>query len=444
MFLLPLAVQTVLKKLNQSGFEAYLVGGCVRDFLLQKRPQDFDITTSATPEEMRRCFSGLKTVDTGVRHGTLTVLVDAMSIEVTTFRTEGVYSDHRRPDSVSFTRCLKKDLKRRDFTINAMAYHPETGLVDLFHGQSDLRQKQIRCVGNADKRFSEDALRMLRALRFASVLGFRVEKGTAESLHKNRGLLKAIAGERIYSELLKLLCGDEVLTILLCYPDVLSVVIPELQRTIGFEQNTPYHIYPVYEHIAHTVAAAKNEPVLRLTMLLHDIGKPLCYHEDKKNIGHFFGHAKKSEELAKTILCRLHADNVTTKRICTLIRLHSCDMSADERWLRRFIRDWGLDVLLELIEVKIADNSAKNPDVLTRLDTFRAIRQNALSIANRGECCTLKQLAVDGRDLMEVGVKPGVKLGQILHQLLDAVINNECINDREALLAYAKQKLLVK
>ena len=444
MLQIPFAANDIINRLNAAGFEAFLVGGCVRDALLKQSPQDWDVATSALPQEIAACFADKKVLETGLSHGTVTVLAGSMPIEVTTFRLDGEYSDHRHPNTVSFTHSLSEDLKRRDFTINAMAYHPQTGIIDPFDGQKDLNAQKIRCVGKADDRFNEDALRILRALRFSSVLGFSLETETKKSLHKNAPLLSTVSVERIYSELLKLLCGQKAGQVLLSFSDVFGTLIPALKKTVGFAQNTPYHIYNVYDHIAHSVDAIQNIPHLRLTMLLHDVGKPLCYREDEKHIGHFFGHAKIGAKLSKEILRHLHADKKTIERVCLLIRLHSSDMENSAKWVKRFIGRYGAEVLHELIAVKIADNSAKHPHVLKRVDEYKAIRQTLQMLEKEKACCTRSQLAINGNDLIKLGIPQGKGIGSLLAQLLELVVDGACENTHDALIAAARNLSIQK
>ena len=323
---IPQEVQLILKVLTAQGYEAYVVGGCVRDSLLGKKPQDWDICTSALPQEVKKAFNNLPVLETGLKHGTVTVMIDHKPYEVTTYRIEDQYSDNRHPDKVEFVKDLEQDLARRDFTINAMAYNPKSGLVDCFNGLADLDNKIIRCVGKAEERFLEDGLRILRAIRFASTYNFKIERATTEAIYSKKNLLANLAGERIQIELDKLLCGSGVKEILHQFAEVLAVIIPEIWPMLGFEPNNPHHIYDLWTHTIESVAQAPPQLVLRLTMLLHDLGKPDCYTVDEKGIGHFYGHSKISAEKAKDILQRLKYDRATIDTVLTLVANHDLDL----------------------------------------------------------------------------------------------------------------------
>ena len=291
-WVLPAQVNTALARLHDAGYEAYIVGGCVRDRIMGREPKDYDITTSALPEQTAAVFAGERIIETGMKHGTVTVLLDGEPLEITTFRIDGTYSDSRHPDAVTFTPSLREDLARRDFTMNAMAYSSETGLVDPFGGQADIAAKYIRCVGDPDLRFREDALRILRALRFSSVLGFPIEPETDGAARYLCLLLKKISAERVFSELKQLLCGPDVRRVLLDYAGVLGAVLPEILPMQGFDQRNPHHCYDILEHTAAAVEAMPPEPALRLAALLHDVGKPECFFTDEDGVGHFYGHPK--------------------------------------------------------------------------------------------------------------------------------------------------------
>lgn len=351
---LPCGASAILHALQSHGFEAYVVGGCVRDSLLGITPKDWDICTSATPQQVKEIFASHRIIETGVQHGTVTIVMQDGQYEVTTFRTDGSYSDHRRPDTVSFTGSISEDLSRRDFTMNAIAYNG-SGLLDFYNGLSDLQSVTISCVGSADARFKEDALRMMRALRFSSVYGFFIEPATAAAIHKNKDLLRLIAAERINGELCKLLCGKNALTVLLEYSDVLAVIIPELAPCIGFDQNNRYHQYTVYDHMMHAVANCKTDSLpVRLALFLHDIGKPLCYTEDE-NGGHFHGHAVPSRDIAKTILERLRFDTKTKNEVLELILYHDALIEPTPKTVRRWLNKVGEERLRQLLLVREAD-----------------------------------------------------------------------------------------
>lgn len=315
----PQQIGVILTRLEQAGFPAYAVGGCVRDTLLGRVPEDWDVTTAARPEQVSALFAG-HCIPTGLRHGTVTVRQDGLSVEVTTFRADGPYSDHRRPDAVYFSDSLAEDLARRDLTVNAMAMDVRGDITDLYGGRDDLRRGILRCVGDPDRRFDEDALRIMRTLRFAAVLGFTVEARTAAALHRCAPLLRDIAAERLLTEMDRLLCGAYVLPVLLAYPDVLGVFLPELLPCVGLDQQNRHHLYDVWEHTARSVAAIPPEPVLRWAMLLHDVGKPICFTVDGRGVGHFYGHPKVSAALAEEICRRLRMDKRTAREIVTLVR----------------------------------------------------------------------------------------------------------------------------
>lgn len=437
---IPPPVDSILQIMTQSGFDACVVGGCVRDSLLQKEPSDWDVATSALPEEVMRVLAGFTLIQSGLKHGTVTVLSGGMPIEVTTYRIDGVYSDGRRPDSVTFTRRLREDLSRRDFTINAMACRTTGELVDEFGGQDDLKLKTIRCVGDPDLRFREDGLRILRALRFASVLDFSIDRRTAGSLLKNRAMLDGIARERIASEFTKLLCGAGTERILRGYREVVAQFIPEIRASFNFPQNNPHHRYDVWEHTLKSVASISPDPVLRLTMFLHDLGKPFCYSEDQSGTGHFYGHPEKSAELAEAVLKRLRYSRKTIGTVTLLVRQHDLSLPDEEKVLRRRLNLLGEENLRNLIEVRAADTRAKSPEDQKRLPLLDKTKEALEHMLQEKQCFTLHDLAVNGSDLMEAGVPQGSEVGRLLSLLLDAVLDGTCPNRREELLAYAEEK----
>ncbi len=429
----------ILTVLSQSGYEAYAVGGCVRDMLLGKIPHDYDICTSALPEQILHCFSGYKTLTVGMKHGTVTVLYNAVPYEITTYRTDGTYSDNRHPDKVHFVRSLYEDLIRRDFTVNAMAYNLTDGLKDFFGGKTDLQNKIIRCVGSPDQRFSEDALRILRALRFASVLGFSLHEQTVQAIHRNKHLLQNIAAERIRDELLKLLCGQGVANILTEYADVFCVFIPEIKPCIGFAQDNPHHCYDVWTHIVHTVGSVQAEPLLRLTMLLHDISKPQCRTTDKLGIGHFYGHCSVGAKTSEKILRRLRFDNHTIRTVTTLILNHD-ERPKDRPALRRLIAAVGKNNMPLLIAVQRADAHGKTPSALLgQLAYIQGLSDGYHEILAQNDCLTLSDLAVKGNDLISLGIPSGKSVGTVLNTLLNAVIDGTLPNDKSVLLSEASR-----
>lgn len=429
---IPDYVNKIITALEENGFEAYIVGGCVRDTLLMLTPHDFDVTTNALPEQMKQCFTSFKVVETGIKHGTLTVFVDSEPVEVTTYRIDGEYTDHRRPEEVTFTTSLKEDLARRDFTINALAYSEKTGIVDFFGGQDDLTNQVIRCVGEPKKRFSEDALRIMRALRFSATLGFGIESETSKQLLALKTTLKKIAVERISVELEKMIMGNNCYSVLMEYPTVLAEIIPEIAPCVGFEQHNKYHKYNVWEHIVMAVATSKKDRIIRLAMLLHDIEKPNCFKLENGQ-GHFYKHEKKSADKANEILHRLRYDNDTITRVCLLIENHYFTPVNEEKAIKKLLSKIGNEAFFQLLDVQRADANAKNDFCLDRLPILWEIEKNARGIISRGDCLSLKDLAVNGNDLMELGYE-GKKIGETLKSLLVMVIDEKVANERDALL----------
>ena len=438
MYEIPMQALRVLQKMEENGFEAYLVGGCVRDLLRGERPQDWDMTTSARPEQMLAMFDGYA-IPTGLQHGTVTVRENGCSFEITTYRVDGEYEDHRHPDCVTFTDRLAEDLKRRDFTVNAMAMDRRGNVTDLYGGKEDLEKRVIRCVGDARKRFDEDALRILRAIRFSATLGFAPEEETGRAVHELAPLLHSVTAERIREELLKLLCGKNVVQVLLDYPDVLGVFLPEILPAVGCDQHNCHHCYDVWEHIVRTVGYIAPEKVLRMTMLLHDLGKPACMTLDEDGVGHFKGHADQSCEMGREILKRLRFDRESTDRILALVKWHDAPIEPTERAMRRVLNKMTPEGARELLQVKRADNLAQAPAYLGRqeeIDRLEALLQAAVE---QDACFSLKQLAVNGYDLMERGYC-GKEIGQGLHFLLNAVMDGKLPNEKETLLAALRRK----
>ena len=436
--MIPQEVCAVLQTLERAGYEAYAVGGCVRDSLMGKAPHDWDVTTSALPEETMALFDHFA-IPTGLQHGTVTVRSGGLSFEVTTFRTDGDYPDHRHPAAVTFTRSLREDLARRDLTVNAMAMDMRGTLHDPFGGQADIRRRVLRCVGQPERRFREDALRILRTLRFSATLGFAIEEDTHQALRAQCGDLRYVAAERVREELTKLLCGTDVLRVLLEDPQVLGVVLPEILPCVGFDQHNRHHCYDVWGHTAHAVAAAPPDSVLRWAMLLHDLGKPRCFTMDEQGVGHFHGHHRPGAEMAEAICRRLRFDRATAQRICTLVRYHDRPIPLTEKAIRRAMNQLGVEGLRQLCAVKRADNLAQHPDYRSRqreIDEGEAIMDALLA---KDACFSLKQLAVNGRDMAALGLQ-GPAIGQALQALLEAVMDGETDNDRAALLTLAKEK----
>lgn len=437
---MPKNVDTAINLLQSAGFEAYAVGGCVRDSLLGKTPNDWDITTSAKPENMKSVFAEFHCIDTGIKHGTVTVVIDGEPLEITTFRLDGEYEDNRHPKSVTFTSNLGADLGRRDFTVNAMAYSKKTGTVDLFGGQNDLKNRIIRCVGDPDRRFNEDALRILRALRFASALDFEIEEKTAQSLLKNRALLGNISEERIAKELLKLVCGKGAKRILTDFAPVLFEILPELQPMYKNSHDNPHHCYDIYEHTLIAVESIDPEPTLRFAMLLHDCGKPAVKKFDENGVAHFYGHQRISAEISAQILARLKVSNKFRDEILFLVSNHDrWELYENTEKMPRYLSKFGLDGVLNLLKVMRADVLAQSPEYRYRLDQIADAEETAKNFAAQKPCLSLSELQINGRTLMDIGIPQGRKLGAVLAQLLDEVIDGVTKNTQEALTTRARE-----
>ncbi len=437
---MPKNVDIAINLLQSAGFEAYAVGGCVRDSLLGKTPNDWDITTSAKPENMKSVFADFHCIDTGIKHGTVTVVIDGEPLEITTFRLDGEYEDNRHPKSVTFTSNLGADLGRRDFTVNAMAYSKKTGTVDLFGGQNDLKNKIIRCVGDPDRRFNEDALRILRALRFASALDFEIEEKTAQSLLKNRALLGNISEERIAKELLKLVCGKGAKRILTDFAPVLFEILPELQPMYKNSHDNPHHCYDIYEHTLIAVESIDPEPTLRFAMLLHDCGKPAVKKFDENGVAHFYGHQRISAEISAQILARLKVSNKFRDEILFLVSNHDrWELYENTEKMPRYLSKFGLDGVLNLLKVMRADVLAQSPEYRYRLDQIADAEETAKNLAAQKPCLSLSELQINGRTLMDIGIPQGRKLGAVLAQLLDEVIDGVTKNTQEALTTRARE-----
>lgn len=429
---IPAFVQEILCQLEAEGFSAHCVGGCVRDALLDRTPHDWDVTTSALPEEVLRLF-GDRCIPTGLRHGTVTVKTAGGGVEVTTHRKDGAYLDNRRPESVDFSASLEEDLARRDFTINAMAMDRHGALTDPFGGQEDLLQRRLRCVGDPEARFREDGLRVIRGLRFAAQLDFALEAETAAAVMRCRGLLRHIAAERLEVELTKLLCGLSPLPVLLDYPAVIGVVIPEILPAVGFDQRNRHHCYDVWEHTVRALAAVPQDPVLRWTMLLHDLGKPAAFTVDSAGQGHFYGHGEISCRLAQSVTDRLRMARSRQSDILELVRWHDLSVAPTAKSVRRALNRFGPELLRLLFAVQRADNLAQHPafrDKQAQLDQAEALMEE---ICQAGDCFTLDKLAVNGRDVSALGLQ-GKAVGAALQALLEAVMEERLPNERQALL----------
>lgn len=435
---LPASVKMVIDSLEARGYEAYAVGGCIRDSILGRVPDDWDITTSATPYEVKNVFQ--RTVDTGLKHGTVTVLAGSHAHEVTTYRIDGEYEDSRHPKSVEFTRNLEEDLRRRDFTINAMAYNDHAGLVDLYGGMRDLQRKEIRCVGNAEERFQEDALRILRAFRFSAQLGFEIEEETEKAAAKLAATLDRISEERIAVELTKLLLSDRPGYLRRAWETgITAVILPEFDRMMETEQNNPHHCRNVGEHTLESLSHVPAERVLRWTMLLHDIGKPFCRTTDENGVDHFRGHGKAGVELTGKILRRLKFDNDTIRQAMVLVRWHDCRMRPEERVVRRIMNRISPELFEKLMQVQYADTMAQS---LYRreekLERIRKVQETGRKILEEKQCISQKDLKLNGRDLLAMGVKPGPMMGEILKAALREVLDEPARNDAVILKRFAK------
>ena len=434
-FEIPAGAGYILQTLAAAGHEGYLVGGCVRDLLRGVEPHDWDICTSALPEETERCFAGQPIIETGLKHGTVTVLEGGEPYEITTYRTEGPYSDSRRPDFVRFVPNLEEDLARRDFTMNAIAMDLQGNLRDPFGGVDDIKAGLIRCVGEPDQRFQEDGLRVMRALRFAAVFGYEIEEQTAQAVHENRTMLDRVAAERINAELCKLLVGKGAGDVLRHYPDVFCQFWPQLGPLVTLEQNNPWHCWDGWEHTIHTLEAAPADVTLRLAMLLHDIGKPACKSTDERGIDHFYGHPAVSAQLANQMLRALKFDNRTRERVVLLVERHDAQLPPKSQVICRWLNRLGSEAFFRLLDVKRADNMGQTPEkVKDRLTELDEIRVKAERILVERQCLTLKDLAVDGRDVIAAGIEPGPEVGRILEGLLGRILDGEIQNDRSILL----------
>lgn len=437
---IPDAPRQLMKVLLEAGYEAYVVGGCVRDFLLGREPHDWDICTNALPDQMKECFASYHVVETGLQHGTLTVMADHVGYEITTYRIDGVYTDYRHPDSVHFVGRLQDDLMRRDFTINAMAADISGKIRDFYDGQFDLEHKWIRCVGDPNKRFMEDPLRILRAMRFQSKLGFVIEQSTEDAMRRYRHLLQYISAERINSELTGILMGDCYST-LTCFPDVLSVCIPEIKPCIGFQQNNPHHNRNVWEHTLFAISAAPKDLYTRLALLYHDIGKPLCYSFES-GVGHFYGHAVISKDIAEKSLRGLRYDNQTVKLVTQLVEAHDRTIEPRKPVIRRCLNKMGLKQFLRLLDVKEADYMAQAQlygDRLHKVEILQMTNEIFVAQIQQEDCFSLKDLAINGDDLIQLGYKPGKKIGTVLNQLLEMVIDGTMENSKDLLIQWANQ-----
>lgn len=436
---LPDSAKFVINTLEDNGFECFVVGGCVRDILSDRKVHDWDFTTSATPDEIISCFTSYTTIDIGKRFGTICVVIDGENFEITTYRTDGEYEDSRHPETVTFSKNLKDDLSRRDFTVNAMAYNDRVGLVDEFDGLKDLQYGVVRCVGEPDVRFTEDALRIIRALRFASTYGYSIEPKTSESILKNKDKLSLVACERVVVELNKLLCGDHVDFILRRYKDVIATIIPEISIMFNFDQKSLHHNKDLWRH---TVSAVKNTPkneVLRTAMLLHDLGKPMTVSTDKDGHCHFHNHPKLSAAMATTVLKRLKYPTAFINTVNTLIENHDNRLTPQSAVVKRCLCDLGEENMRNLLFIQRADILAQSMYKREeKLSTLEAVYNEFERVISSGECYSLDTLAVNGKDIIHLGVQSGQLIGEVLSKLLDKVIKDELKNEKEELLVFAR------
>lgn len=438
---IPSGAKRIIDTLSAEGHQAYIVGGCVRDSLIGLEPKDWDICTSATPNVTKKCLSGYRIIETGLKHGTVTVVCDDGQYEVTTFRIDGNYSDNRRPDSVQFVDDINVDLSRRDFTMNAIAYNEELGLIDPFNGVENIQDRRISCVGNPNDRFKEDGLRILRALRFSAVYGFDIDYYTALSIHKNVELLKNISVERINAELCKILSGEHVLKILLDYPDVITYIIPELKRCVGFNQNNRYHKYDVYEHTAHAVSNyIGNDVCVNVALLLHDSGKPGCYSENETG-GHFYQHGYLSAKISESVVKRLRFDKQSQRDIIELVMFHDAVMEPNIKTARKWLNKVGEQQLRRLLDIRMADILAQSEYTL---DERIERRNKMLEFVNKAieerQCFSLRDLAINGHDIISLGLNEGEEVGEALNYALNAVIEGSVENEKRKLIELIKSQ----
>ncbi len=435
----PYYIDLALKKLHTAGYQAYPVGGCVRDFLLGREIADFDIATDALPYETKKLFADYPQQDAGLKHGTATIFIDKNPIEITTFRQDGEYLDGRHPEHVSFTKNLQDDLLRRDFTINALAYDSEKGVLDYVGGEKDLKNKVIRAIGNPKERLEEDALRILRAVRFAAQLDFIIEETTYQAMIKKLPALQKISAERKAVELIKALMSPAIARVLTDYHEIFGAICPDILRMKNFSQNNPHHVYDVLEHTAHVIQNCPFDKELRLAALFHDFGKVHSYSEDENGVGHFYGHGEISVRIASELMRALKLDNKTLHNVCTLVRYHDVQFPAERKPVKRWLNKLGSDLFFKLLELKIADNMAQAPEYSKRRELAEEIRLLATDILQEQSCFQLKDLAIDGNDLIALGFS-GRKIGEALHFSLRQVIDEKSNNIKSELIELVKEK----
>lgn len=436
---LPASVKKVLALLNNSGYYAYAVGGCVRDAIIGTAPEDWDITTNALPNQIKEVFLKYIVIETGIKHGTVTVLIDNNSFEITTYRIDGEYTDNRHPSKVVFTDNLKEDIKRRDFTINGICCDIKGNIIDYFDGKGDIADKTIKAIGVPKDRFNEDALRIMRAIRFSSVLGFKIENNTKQCVHSLKHLLKNVSAERIQSELNKTLLGKNFENTAEEFSDVIFEIIPELKSEYNFEQHNPHHKYNVWIHTIKAIEASDKNLYVRLALLFHDCGKPNTFTMKSDGIGHFYGHAQQSAELARQALNRLKYDNKTKHMVLTLVKYHDTQIIPENKYVKRFISKVGEEAFLLLLKVKYGDISGQGTFIEDKKNTLERLYNVYLDIKTKDECMSLKSLAVNGKDLINIGIIDGSTIGDVLNSLLKSVIDEKLNNDKASLLEEAKR-----
>ena len=435
--LLPSEIELCLSLLNQNGYSAYVVGGAVRDHLVGRQINDYDVCTDALPNEVEGVFHDYRVIETGIKHGTVTVFFGPSSVEITTFRTDGSYSDGRHPDSVDFTRDIVKDLSRRDFTVNAIAYSPIEGYIDPFCGIGDISSKVIRCVGDPTRRFSEDALRILRALRFSATLGFTINNETSNAILTLKNNLSLVSKERVRDEIKKLICGKDMFRVMNDYRDIMALIIPDISATFDYNQNNPHHDFDLYTHIVKTVSNLPCDPTLRFSGLLHDIAKPITESKDNNGISHFYAHAHHSAEMAEKILRDLRFSNVEIKRIVTLIRHHDGVIEETESAVSRKLSKIGKDLYFDLLDLQRADNASQKLNTSLRTEHNESLRKIANDILSKEPCLSLSDLALNGNDMIDMGYK-GKEIGKALTLLFNAVLNGEVKNTKKDLSEYIR------
>lgn len=435
---IPENVKKIMDALEKNGYEAYIVGGCVRDTILGKDPRDYDVTTSALPEEVKNCLEGFNVIETGLKHGTVTVVSGDDYVEVTTFRVDGEYVDHRRPESVEYANNLADDLSRRDFTINAMAYNAKIGIVDNYGGQKDLFRQIIRSVGNPCIRFDEDALRIIRALRFASELGFKIDQPTANAIHEMKSLLLNISAERVAKEFDLLLMGNSPANILVEFADVFCTIFPEVFASVGFDQHSRYHIYDVWKHSAVAIESSVADREVRLALFFHDIAKPKCCVFDEEGSGHFPGHETESAEMAEKIMRRMNYSSDTIKCVSQLIKYHYVTPIDDEKVVKKLLAAIGPQYFFKLIELMKSDSRAKQSICFERVQILEAMQAKARCILENKDCISISQLDIKGTDVAALGAQ-GSRIGEVLDELLAMHIDGKVRNEKNELLAAAKE-----